>query len=133
MHTVAFGTASEHVSLAFSAKPTRDGWVDSDAEVLVRAFTGRIRPSFEARDLERFLEGLEKLYASLTGSAELNPREEQLVLKFTAAAGGHIHLTGEAWTYARYGNRLEFELELDQTFLPEPISQLKLLLQSWKA
>jgi hypothetical protein len=47
--------------------------------------------------------------------------------------GGHILLTGTAWSQARYGNKLEFELELDQTYLVGPVGQLETFLEKGMA
>jgi hypothetical protein len=49
-------------------------------------------------------------------NAELRPREEQLVIRLSAHSLGHIGVSGEAWSHATtYGNKLEFELELDES------------------
>jgi hypothetical protein len=43
----------------------------------------------------------------------------------TAGTGGHILLAGEAWSEATYSNSLRFELQLDQSFLLEPLNVLE--------
>jgi hypothetical protein len=132
MQTVRFGTLSEFVCLAFQSKPIPEGWIDVQVDITVQSFRGSIWPSLEVFDLEQFLAQLSKLHSSLKGSAELRPREAQFALSIKADALGHMLLSGTAWSRATYGNRLEFELELDQTFLDEPISQLRSVLNAWR-
>jgi hypothetical protein len=103
--------------------------MDIDVEIAVHGFRGGIAASVEAEDLRQFLQHLRELSTTLQGSAELRPREEQFVLELAADGLGHIHLKGEAWSRARYENRLEFELQMDQTFLAAPIRELEDVLQ----
>jgi hypothetical protein len=131
MQAVRFGTSSEFVCLVFPSRPIPEGWIDAQVDITVQSFHGLIRPSLEVFDLEQFLTQLSKLHSSLKGSAELRPREKQFVLSIKADAMGHMLLSGTAWSNATYGNRLEFELELDQTYLDEPISQLRSVLNAW--
>ncbi|MBX3585087.1 MAG: hypothetical protein KF796_00475 [Ramlibacter sp.] len=133
MQTVCLGTASEFVSMRFPRAPIPEGWLEADVEIAVRGFRGSIAPSLEVHDLKLFLEELEALDRTVKGSAQLQPRERQFNLKLTATPVGHIQMSGTAWSQATYGNRLEFELELDQTFLRELLSQLRSVLEAWKA
>ncbi|HEY7773814.1 MAG TPA: hypothetical protein VIC26_11580 [Marinagarivorans sp.] len=55
------------------------------------------------------------------------PLDKQLTLKFESKTGGKISVTGIAWSQARYENKLEFELELDQTHLQLPLKALEIL------
>lgn len=132
MRAVRFGTTSESVCLVFPSGPIPEGWIDARVEITVQCFQGSIWPSLEVSDLEKFLSQLSTLHGSLKGSAELRPREEQFVLSIKADATGHMLLCGTAWSRATFGNRLDFELELDQTFLDEPISELHTVLDAWR-
>ncbi len=78
----------------------------------------------ERADLLSFSKELRALYDSLQGVVELSTRERQIGFKLTVGSGGHVHLAGEAWSEATYGNSLRFELELDQSFLQEPLKVL---------
>jgi hypothetical protein len=129
MGVVRFGTSSEFVSLAVQRASVGEGWLDIGVEIAVHGFRGAISVSAEEADLTEFLEQLRHMDATLHGAAELKPREEQLVLELVADGLGHIFLTGSAWSQARYENHLEFELNLDQTFLAEPIRELERSLQ----
>jgi hypothetical protein len=111
------------------AKPT-SGWIETSVSIVVDGFNGELRPSFELRDLERLGESLVRLYASLSGKAILEGREGQLVLTLEGNGRGAIAVKGSAYARPTYGNRLEFELEIDQTFLPEILCLLREYLQA---
>lgn len=132
MQAVRFGTSSEFVCLTFPSRPTPEGWIDAQVDIAVHGFRGSLWPSLEVCDLEHFLAQLSELHNSVKGSAKLRPIEEQFVLSIEADETGHMLLSGTAWSRATFGNRLEFELELDQTFLNEPISQLCSVLDAWR-
>lgn len=129
METIYIGTPCEFVSILFLEPLSEEGSVHADVEISVDGFQGRIRPFFEKADFERFANGLREVHRTLQGEAELRPRDEQFVLRLKAARGGHIELEGEAFSKAAYGNRLTFEIALDQTCLPEPIQALEKWLQ----
>lgn len=129
MGTVRFGTSSEFVSFTVPLNEVAKGWLSVGVEIAVRGFSGAITAFVETEDLRSFLEQLQAMQASLVGSAELRPREEQFVLELQADVLGHIHVSGTAWSQATYENRLQFEFELDQTFLTEPIGELEAALR----
>lgn len=106
---------------------TAEGWAEAEVEIRVNGFHGQIRPWVEADDFERFTSQLRALYGTVEGTAELRPREEQFVLRLSARPLGHIAVSGEAWSCATYGSKLEFEFELDQSYLAQPLSELELL------
>ena len=52
-------------------------------------------------------------------------------MKFTGDGRGHIALKGLATDAPGTGNRLEFELALDQTYLPSAIGELDEIVRSF--
>jgi len=121
------GAEAEHVELRFNLPKTadRDGWVETFADIVVKGFRGSLRTFVEINDLVRFRDQLAQLHETLNGVAVLNPRERQLVLIFEGNGRGGIKVKGTAHSDACFGNKLEFELELDQTFLVEPLRVLR--------
>lgn len=99
--------------------------LEAQVDIVVKAFRGSIRAFVEVYDLVRFGEQLGLLYANLSGRAELKPREEQIVLAVEGNGRGGITVKEVAYAEASYGNKLEFELALDQTFLVEPLRVLR--------
>ncbi len=72
-------------------------------------------------------EGLERLYKTLVGEAAFNAFEGQLKLGFKGDGRGHVLVSGAARTDPGSDNELRFSIELDQTYLPSLIRQLKSL------
>lgn len=125
MNVIHFGTDSEFVEISLPSSYSTEGWVQADIEIAVRCFHGRINPWVEAGDFERFTKSLRTLYETLKGEAEFSPLEKQFTLKFVGTTGGHIHVTGDAWSQATHENKLAFTFELDQSYLLAPLGELE--------
>jgi hypothetical protein len=130
MRVVHFGTETEFVKLKLPDSYCEKGWAQAEVEIAVQCFSGNIRPWLDVEDMAPFTDQLRVLYETLNGTAVLCPRDEQFTLKFVGTAGGHIAVTGVAWSEATYGNKLMFDLGIDQTFLPAPLQVLEALLPS---
>lgn len=126
---IQFGNESECVRLELPESRADMERASICAQIVLPRFRGEIRPWIEFDSLRTFAASLRGLYDSLSGSAELRPREEQLVLHFDAQPAGRILLRGEAWEEATYGSCLSFELELDQSFLLAPLQTLEAMLK----
>jgi len=112
----------DHVSINLpNGKVDGDGWFAAMVNVVVHGFTGRASVYFEVSDLIRFHESLVVLYESLSGTARLNPIEQQLTLNISGNGRGKIDVTGELFAYATYGSRIQFEFTIDQTYLPRAV------------
>jgi hypothetical protein len=127
MPSIRIGSNSEHIQISLPPSYSVEGWAQAEVEVSVNGFQGRIWPSVEAIDFKLFATQLRAVYESLRGEATFSPREEQFTLKVTAKSGGHIEVTGTAWSKATYENKLTFVLELDQSYLAEPLQELESL------
>ena len=125
MSTIHLGSDSEYVKITLNPPFTSEGWCHAHVEISASCFHGQIEPWVEAFDIESFSSQLAIVYDTLQGEAKLAPREEQLALCVQAGTGGHIQVKGIAWSKATYENRLEFTLELDQSFLPRTLTQLR--------
>jgi hypothetical protein len=118
------GSESEFVSIEWATKAMREGWTEGAIEISVNGFQGRISAYFEVDDFVQFHDELRALYRDLKGRARLTPRERQFLLTIAVNDIGHISVSGEAWSRATHENKLEFEFDLDQTFLAAPIDEL---------
>ena len=127
MTAIHIGSSSEFIEIALPASFAKDGWAQANVEIAVRCFRGSVKPWVDIADFERLATGLRAMYESLAGQAEFSPMEGQFTLKVACGIGGHIRVTGEAWSQATFENKLEFILELDQTYLQEPLQQLEAL------
>lgn len=128
MNTFQIGSDSEFVKITLPYSYPRDEWIETQVEISVNGFHGMIKPYFEVIDFKNFLQELKVIYETLQGRAKLVPREEQFVLTLAVGTTGHILVTGVAWSRTTYENKLQFEFEIDQTYLLQPISQLEAIL-----
>jgi hypothetical protein len=127
MRTVHLGSSSEYVRIAWPPSFEKEGWAVCEVEVVVNCFRGTITPFLDVSDLQCFYAELKALYETLEGSAKISPLEGQFTLLVAGTGRGHIGVSGTAWSRATHENKLQFELELDQTFLKEPLAQLEAL------
>jgi len=104
------------------------GWFQADIQIKVNCFSGGVDVYIEHHDLQNFHSQLKNLYKTLKGSAELIPTERQFIMKLSGNGRGQINVEGEAFEKATYGSCLQFDFELDQTYLPEFIESLKSVL-----
>jgi len=132
MSVVHIGSDSEYVAITFPASYSTEGWAQADVEISVNCFRGNIRPYIEAKDIGPFTTQLRALYETLKGEASFTPLEQQFTLRIKSVGGGRLHLEGEAWSQAAHENKLAFELELDQSYLPKPLSVLESLMDAGK-
>jgi hypothetical protein len=105
-------------------------WIAVDVEIRVRSFTGKYGADFRSEELNRFLEGLRALLEN-QGNAVFETMEEQLTLTLARDTSGQINVTGEAIDQPGTGNRLTFELQVDQTYLLPIIRQVENVLASF--
>lgn len=132
MNTFQIGSDSEFVKITLPSSYFRDEWIETQVELSVNGFHGTIKPCFEVVDFKNFLQELKAIYETLQGRAKLSPREEQFVLTLAVGKTGHVLVTGVAWSRVTYENKLQFEFEIDQTYLLQPISQLEAIFESSK-
>ena len=108
-----------------------DGWFSADVEVVVGKFRGRFDADFNSWAFSDFRTELEALYKNVSGSAKFTSYEEQLELILTCDTSGHIKIHGEAIDFAGTGNKLIFNLEIDQTYVPTILRDLQLALDRY--
>ena len=125
MDVIHFGSKSEFIEIELPESFSDEGWAQVDVEIVVNCFRGKVKPWVDSGDFERFTKALRSLYDTLKGEAEFTPREGQFTLKMVGKTGGRIEVSGEAWSQATYENKLEFTLDLDQTYLLLPLSELE--------
>jgi hypothetical protein len=124
MHQIHIGNDSEFVEIVIRTHNGTDDWVRGDAEIRVRGFSASISADFERTDFQIFEAELRRLYENLSGKAQLLPSEEQLTLTLQGNVRGGIEVSGTAWFVACYGSKLDFEFEIDQTYIPAVLKQL---------
>ena len=128
MSVVHFGSESEFICISLPSSFTTEGWAQARVDIAVNGFTAQIAPWIEASDLNLFTKQLRGVFETLQGEAEFSPVERQFTFKISAHTGGHIQVTGEAWSQATFENKLSFELQLDQSYLSQPLCDLEELM-----
>jgi hypothetical protein len=118
------GENTEYVRVT-NLRDNEDGWFSADVEIVAGGFRGSYSADFNSWAFSDFQEQLEKLYSTVSGSASFTSYEAQLELKLDCDICGHIQLCGEAMDLAGTGNKLIFDLAIDQTHVPKVISSLQ--------
>ena len=108
-----------------------DNWVVANVSLSVGGFQGRFGATFLTEELVRFRDEVSTLYSSLSANARFNTLEEQLTLSLTGNGRGSVALNGIAIDRAGDGNRFEFRLSLDQTYLAESLRGLNEIIASY--
>ena len=108
-----------------------DGWLSADVKIAVGNFRGDYAAFFNTFAFSEFASQLAVLDRTLSGSAKFTSLEGQLELALKCDALGHISVHGEAMDNAGTGNKLLFDLNIDQTHLSETLNSLKATLKKY--
>ena len=106
-----------------------DNWLRVRVSVSAGAFSGSYDASFLTGELFGFHDQLKTLYSTLRGEAVFSTLEEQLSLDLRGDGRGEIIVRGIAIDVLGDGNRLEFDLTLDQTYLQGTLEELRRILE----
>jgi hypothetical protein len=120
--------SSNHAHVTVS--PSRRSWPEasnySDANVVgatvavaAGAFRGQFDAVFWADQFGHFRDQLLPLYEKLVGRAKFDPLEDWLSIEVEGDGKGHFRAKCVACDQPGIGNRLTFEIDFDQTELPE--------------
>lgn len=129
------GASRERIEIQITrveAAEARDpsNWMRARVSLAARGFSGNYEMSFMAGDLISFGRELELLHRDLNGIAHFRTMEGQLYLQLTGDRLGKISVLGEARDEPGIGNRLKFQLEIDQTYLASTIREVNALIES---
>jgi|SRR5215472_6433755 len=98
--------------------------VAAQIEISSGPFSGAVRSFFSTRELAAFAKDIEELYNAVSGTVTLKQLEGHLNLKMQSKGLGHIQVQGDARGELAWYAVLHFDFEIDQTFLPNIISEL---------
>jgi len=122
--------ASEYVRVAIT-RDNGDGWLSAHVDLSVGAFRAQYAADFNSWAFADFCAQLEKLYRTVTGSAQFTSYEKQLELTLSCSGTGHVLVRGEAMDYAGTGNRLSFRIDVDQTYVPAVLKTLRAMVDQY--
>lgn len=100
-------------------------WIRGIVNVKAGAFSGEFKADFMTVDFVSFKNELAKLYEKLNGIATFYTLEEQVMVKVVGDRIGHLKADCVVMDNAGIGNRLEFEIDFDQTHIPKILNQLE--------
>lgn len=107
----------------------QDGWLSAEVDVAVGSFRGSYPADFDTYAFSEFAKQLAVLDRTVSGSANFTSLEGQLELTLKCDALGHVAVDGTAMDVAGIGNKLNFELNIDQTHIAGILSSLKAMLK----
>jgi len=106
-------------------------WIESEIQVQAGGFEGAYHANLRSDDFENLNRELTALSQTLSGRATFSTMEEQLSFTMEGNGRGHIRISGQARDVVGTGNRLEFSLEMDQTYLPPILRALAAVLKKF--
>ena len=89
------------------------------------SFRGGFGAYFFAGEVRQLVTDLQVLSRTMIGAASFNARERQVVFSAALQPTGSMIVSGELRDNHGMGNRLLFEMSLDQTYLVPPINSLE--------
>jgi hypothetical protein len=99
-------------------------WIQTKVTVKAGAFSGQFDVELMTVDFEKFKQGLKRLYDKLDGNANFDTLEGQVSIKIKGDGIGHLVADCSVMDYAGTGNQLDFEIDFDQTIIPDLVGQL---------
>jgi len=112
--------------LGSPADPKSEGydWINATVHIEVGAFKGDNQISICLSDVIRFKDQLEPVYRNLKGFAEFKTIEDQLYIRIELDDLGHVQASGYLIDDFVLGNKLNFNIQYDQTLLWHTISEI---------
>jgi hypothetical protein len=106
-------------------------WVACEVEIAAGGFRGAFRADLRSEEFRVFLEEVEALSRALDGAASFSTMEGQIAFSLTGDGKGHVRVQGEAVDMVGGDNRLQFSLDIDQTYLPAVCRSLEVILAAF--
>lgn len=101
-------------------------YIESRIEINAYPFNGIYKATLFAVDFEKFKQGLDRIYNDLSGVTLFDCLENDIEIKVKGDGLGHFSASCKAKdTTTQGGNELSFNLNFDQTQIPELINQLE--------
>jgi hypothetical protein len=104
-------------------------WLKVQIQIKVGAFSGSYIAHLQTMDFYLFEKELKRIYNDLKGVTQFNSIEEWLMVKFIGDGLGHFRVECKACDFPGTGNTLEFEFQIDQTYIPNLIIQVSNILE----
>jgi hypothetical protein len=102
----------------------------------IRVISGRFRCTgrpYYFDGLEGFLATLTENFRKLSGQAELRAQHEKEFLRVSFGTRGRVKVAGLILEHGELMQRLEFNIETDQNFIPQFVKSISVVLADLKA
>jgi len=106
-------------------------WLYANVRVQAGAFTGRYEALLRSDEFRDFRDQLAPLYENLIGDAKFESLEEWVRIHVTGDGRGHFLARCTSRDQPGMGNTLTFEIEFDQTAVPQILRDLDELLRAF--
>ena len=101
-----------------------NSWLTSQVTINVGMFSGQFSAQLQSHDFIYFRDALKKLFNTLIGQAKFETIEGQIEIIFMGNGRGGISVTGCAMDSPGCGNSLDFNFNIDQSYIPNIICEL---------
>jgi hypothetical protein len=106
-------------------------WIVCEIQISAGGFRGTFQADLRSEEFYGFLAEVETLRQTLESTAAFSTMEGQIGFSLTGDGNGRVQVSGEALDEPGLGNRLHFEFEIDQTYLPQISQALEHLLTAF--
>tara|TARA_R100000306_G_C4310566_1_gene109960 strand:+ start:102 stop:590 length:489 start_codon:yes stop_codon:yes gene_type:complete len=108
-------------------------WINTLIEVKAGAFSGSFNAELITTDFEKYKNNLEIIYDNLNEKVEFKTIEGQIKIDIKGDGFGHFSAVCQLIDKVGIGNKLEFDLNFDQTQIPKMIRQLEKIIEIYPA
>lgn len=106
-------------------------WVRTKIDLRVGCFQASVDADLRVDELASFRNQLDVIYNELKGEAQLTSLEHWIELRILGDGLGHFDVRGSLRDEPSFGNVLHFRLYFDQTSIPEMITNLDRIFESF--
>ena len=100
-------------------------WINVHVIVQAGGFSGKFSAYVMPIDFKSFEAQLRNLYDKLKGFANFETLEDQIAIRIQGNESGNMLAKCEVMDQAGIGNKLIFEIEFDQSYIPNILRQLE--------
>lgn len=129
--TITIGSPSQGLAITIMGRSNADrmdcwdgNWLTTTVDIAVGGFRGGINGLIRAEELVAFHDQIKQLHNSPEGHAVFSTMEGWISLQFDGDKMGHINCKGYVKDQPGSDNSLSFQLDLDQTYLPDMLRSI---------
>ncbi|MDQ0209078.1 WapI family immunity protein [Alkalicoccobacillus murimartini] len=134
MHTFKIGDSPYFIEMRFAPheRDIGDDFDEIESEITIQSGKYSVRDAevwISTNQLYQLFQGLTEGYQKLKGKVIFSNREDSIYIEMTLHSLGQLDVKGHIQDIPSETNTLDFEFQLDQSYLPKTIDQLKEIMQ----